>query len=126
MESSKQNKGLEAINLNETYDNTIALNNFNVKVSEGKICYLLGQNSAGKTTTINIFSSLIKPTSGEAVINSASIKDMNYISKEVTYLREAVQLYRKLSGPEEGAIVQESDTTDITSQELQQLYLKII
>ncbi|MGB0839961.1 MAG: ABC transporter ATP-binding protein [Chitinophagales bacterium] len=97
---SEQNKSLEAKNLSKVYGNTVALNNLNFKVNKGDIYCLLGQNGAGKTTTINIFLGLIKPTSGEALINNTLVENRRIISKEIAYIPEVVQLYGKLSGTE--------------------------
>ena len=100
MEISNQKIGLEAKNLSKTYGKTTALNNLSFNVTKGEIYCLLGQNGAGKTTTINIFLGLIKPTSGEALVNGISVDKKNIISQEIAYIPEVVQLYGKLSGKE--------------------------
>ena len=64
---------LKANKLSMRYDNTLALNDLSFTVAPGEIFCLLGQNGAGKTTTINIFLGLLKPTSGEALINDISV-----------------------------------------------------
>ena len=100
MEIPNQKKGMVAKNLSKAYGNTIALDKLNFSVAQGEIYCLLGQNGAGKTTTINIFLGLIKPNSGEALINGISVNDRNLISQEIAYIPEVVQLYGKLSGTE--------------------------
>jgi len=53
----------------KTYDNSVpALKGISFDVNEGDFFALLGQNGAGKSTTIGIVSSLIKKTSGEVCI----------------------------------------------------------
>ena len=45
-----------------------ALRDVSLSVPTGSICALLGHNGAGKTTTIKILSTLIQPSSGEAIV----------------------------------------------------------
>ena len=66
---------LIAENLSKTYGDYKALNNLNLKLNKGEIFALLGQNGAGKSTTINIFLGFVKPTEGVAKINGISVVD---------------------------------------------------
>ena len=53
----------------KTFDGTIhALQDVTFSVPTGSICALLGHNGAGKTTTIKILSTLLRPTSGQAIV----------------------------------------------------------
>ena len=53
----------------KTFDGTIhALQDVTFSVPAGSICALLGHNGAGKTTTIKILSTLLCPTSGQAIV----------------------------------------------------------
>jgi len=45
-----------------------ALQDVTFSVPAGSVCALLGHNGAGKTTTIKILSTLLRPTSGKAVV----------------------------------------------------------
>ena len=66
--SKKQQK------LNNTNEKVkIAANDLNFSVYEGEVFGLLGPNGAGKTTTLRMLSTLIKPTSGDALVDGASI-----------------------------------------------------
>jgi len=85
---------LEAINLSKSYNGTPALKNLNLRVSPGEIFCLLGQNGAGKTTTINLFLGFIEPTSGEAKVDSLSVKAQPLETKKrLAYIPETVMLY---------------------------------
>lgn len=56
-------------NLKKTYKNGVtALKNINLEVIEGDFFALLGQNGAGKSTTIGIISSLVNKTSGSVSV----------------------------------------------------------
>lgn len=45
-----------------------ALDRLNLVVDEGSVVGLLGPNGAGKTTTVRILSTLLRPTSGRAIV----------------------------------------------------------
>ena len=91
---------LEANKLTKIYGCNKAIHNLSFRVNKGEIYCLLGQNGAGKTTTVNIFIGLIKPTSGEALINGLSVEKKEIISEHIAYIPEVVQLYGKLNGKE--------------------------
>ena len=56
-------------NLSKKYSNKLAVKNINFKINENEIIGLLGPNGCGKTTTIAMILGLLKPTSGEILIN---------------------------------------------------------
>lgn len=92
---------LVAENLTKIYGDYTALNNLNLKLNKGEIFALLGQNGAGKSTTINIFLGFLKPTYGEAKINGISvINSPEETKKYIAYIPETVLLYPNLTGVE--------------------------
>lgn len=91
---------LQAKKLSMRYEDTQALKDLSFSVAPGEVFCLLGQNGAGKTTTINIFLGLLKPTSGEALINNKAIAKYNSTRSMIAYIPEIVQLYGNLSGLE--------------------------
>lgn len=92
---------LIAENLSKTYGDYKALNNLNLKLNKGEIFALLGQNGAGKSTTINIFLGFMKPTEGVAKINGISVVDHPEETKKyIAYIPETVLLYPNLTGVE--------------------------
>ena len=48
--------------------NVLALQDVSFSVPTGSVCALLGHNGAGKTTTVRILSTMLRPTSGRAVV----------------------------------------------------------
>ncbi|MEC3874340.1 ABC transporter ATP-binding protein [Chryseobacterium salviniae] len=92
---------LKTISLHKKYNDFTALHSLNLEIQEGEIFALLGQNGAGKSTTINILLGLIKATSGDAYINNISVKDHpEKIKKHLAYIPETVLLYPNLTGIE--------------------------
>lgn len=55
---------IETYNLTKKYGKKLALNKVDLKVDRGQLVAYLGTNGAGKSTTINILTGLLKPTSG--------------------------------------------------------------
>jgi ABC-2 type transport system ATP-binding protein len=61
-------------NLTKKYDNLTAVNRINLTIRKGEIFGLLGPNGAGKTTTLMMLSTLLKPTSGTAIVNGFNVQ----------------------------------------------------
>lgn len=92
---------IKTINLHKKYGDFTALKSLNLNVSAGEIYALLGQNGAGKSTTINILLGLLEPTSGQAYINGTSvIEKPEEVKKHLAYIPETVMLYPDLTGIE--------------------------
>lgn len=60
-------------NLVKKYGDFYALNGLSFEVNENEIFGLLGPNGAGKTTVIHILATLLKPTTGGAVVNGYDV-----------------------------------------------------
>ncbi len=89
---------LEAINLSKKYGEFYALRNLNLRVEGSKCVGYLGPNGAGKTTTLKIFTSLLRPTTGDAIINGFSVqKDVKRALKDVGTLIETPDFYPYLT-----------------------------
>ena len=58
-------KAIEVKDLVKEYGNVRAVGGISFSVEEGSFFAFLGENGAGKSTTINILSTLLRPTSGE-------------------------------------------------------------
>ena len=66
----------------ELYGNFTAVNGISFDVQRGEIFGLLGQNGAGKSTTLEIIETLREKTSGEVVVNGFNLdKDPDQIKK---------------------------------------------
>lgn len=61
-------KAIEAKGLRKFFKDTEVLKGVDFEVQRGEIFALLGSNGAGKTTIINILSTLLKPDGGEASV----------------------------------------------------------
>ena len=61
---------IEVSNLRKSYKSLVAVDNINFIVKKGELFSFLGTNGAGKSTTIDILCTLLKPDSGEVRINN--------------------------------------------------------
>ena len=59
---------IQVNNLQKSFKNNNVLNNIDFEIGRGEIFALLGSNGAGKTTIVNILSTLLKPDGGSAKI----------------------------------------------------------
>ncbi len=98
---------IEINNIIKKYNNVLAVKNINFKIDKGSIVGLLGPNGCGKTTTIGMMLGLIKPTSGNVIINGQNIeneKNRTNILEKVNFISPYVELPKKLT-VEENLIV---------------------
>ncbi len=79
-----------------------AVDNISLHIRKGEAAALLGENGAGKTTAIRILSTLLKPDSGDCLINSFSIlKDPENVRKNTGILLGGeTGLYARLTAGE--------------------------
>ena len=66
-------KIIEVEHLVKKFGDLVAVNDVSFDVEEGEIFGFLGPNGAGKTTTINVLCTLMKPTSGRAMLNGFDV-----------------------------------------------------
>ena len=89
---------IEINSLRKMYKNTLAVNDINFKINKGSIIGLLGPNGCGKSTTIGMMLGLIKPTSGEVLINNKNIeKDRTDLLQKMNFISPYIELPKKLT-----------------------------
>jgi len=92
---------LEAKNLTKHFGGVKAVDNFSVKVKEGKITGLIGPNGSGKTTLINLLSGTKSIDSGEVIINEAKkftkIKPYQISFYGITRTFQTIRLFEQMT-----------------------------
>ncbi|MBQ0139808.1 MAG: ABC transporter ATP-binding protein [Kurthia sp.] len=90
---------VEIKDLNKTIKSKHIIKNLNLALYPGQITGFLGPNGAGKTTTIRMMTGLMKPTSGDVLINGQSIRN-NYEEaiKHVGVIVENPEMYKFMTG----------------------------
>jgi len=77
---------IEVNNLVKKFNGVTAVKGVSFSVAEGELFGFLGPNGAGKTTTINMLCTLLRPTSGTAVLNGYDVV------KESAAVRQSIGL----------------------------------
>ncbi len=69
-------------NLTKKFGDFTAVDNVSFFVNKGEIFAFLGPNGAGKTTTIRMLTTLLKPTSGQVLINGSDpVREKNDVRR---------------------------------------------
>jgi simple sugar transport system ATP-binding protein len=66
---------IELKNITKSFGTVYALGGVSLHVDPGEVVGLLGDNGAGKSTLIKILAGVIKPTSGEIIINGEHVSN---------------------------------------------------
>ena len=89
---------LEIKNLIGGYSRIPVLKGISFQVKPGELVGLIGLNGAGKSTTINHVIGLLRPFSGEIVLNGVNIQqDPVDYKKQIAYVTETPILYDELT-----------------------------
>src|SRR2546428_11092920 len=86
-----------------------AVDGIDLSIAEGRICAFLGQNGSGKTTTVRMLTTLLRPTTGRAQVDGLDV------------LSRAAEVRRRI-----GVALQEAALDDMqTGRELLHLQAKL-
>jgi len=89
---------LEIKRITKTYGKLSAVNDVSFRADYGETVGLLGPNGAGKTTTVSIIAGLLKPDSGEVLIESKQVKsDTDSVKLKIGLVPQDMALFDKLS-----------------------------
>lgn len=68
---------IELINLRKQFNNHIVTDDVNLKIPKGKITCIIGRSGEGKSVLLKQMIGLIKPTSGQILIDNVDITKLN-------------------------------------------------
>ena len=89
---------IECENLALGYEGKAVVSGLNFKVNKGDYLCVLGENGAGKSTTMNMITGYIEPTEGTIVIDGYDIsKKPRKAKREIGYMPEGVPLYTDMT-----------------------------
>ena len=92
---------IEVRGLSHRYDTELVLRNIDLTIGKGEIFGFLGHNGAGKTTAINILTTLITPTSGTATVCGFDVvADRGRVTASIGYLPAEVRMYGHMTAVE--------------------------
>ena len=96
---------VEVNHLSKNFGDINAVNDLSFTVNEGDVYGFLGQNGAGKSTSIRMLLTLIKPSNGNiSIFNKDLTKHRNEILKQVGAVIEKPDLYKYISAYDNLAI----------------------
>jgi ABC-type branched-subunit amino acid transport system ATPase component len=106
--TKQENEGINKINkvvlqtdkLTKKFGGLTAVNNFDLKVSQGQISSLIGPNGAGKTTVFNVATGIYKADGGKVLFkgeNLAGKKPHQIIKKGIARTFQNIRLFSNMT-----------------------------
>ena len=100
MSLNPEQSKIEVMNLIKDFGKKRVINDLSLNIQAGEIVGLLGPNGAGKTTTFYIILGLIEASSGDILLNNASINDLAMYQRArlgIGYLPQDSSIFKKLT-----------------------------
>jgi ABC-2 type transport system ATP-binding protein len=92
---------IETKSLVKKFGNTSAVDDVSFQVEEGEIFGFLGPNGAGKSTTMMILTTLLKPSSGQALVSGYDVMtDTKKVRENIGYVQQDIAVDEFLTGRE--------------------------
>lgn len=92
---------IETKSLTKSFGDVTAVNDVSFTVETGEIFGFLGPNGAGKSTTMMILTTLLKPTSGQALIAGNNVMiDPKKVRENIGYVQQETTVDEYLTGRE--------------------------
>jgi len=90
---------IQVKNLTKKYKNSLAVNKISFEIEKNKTVGLLGPNGCGKTTSIGMMLGLIKPSSGQIIIDNQDLEKINRVAllSKMNFASPYVELPKKLT-----------------------------
>ncbi len=108
---------IKVTNLTKQFKNLTAVNNLSFSVNRGDVYGFLGQNGAGKSTTIRMLLTLIAPSSGEIELFGMNLKQHRTdILRQVGAVVEKPDVYKYLSAYENVSLFAKLSGIKVTHQ----------
>lgn len=93
---NKQDVILELIDVNKKFEDSFAVENFNLCVKKGEFVTFLGPSGCGKTTTLRMIAGLEMPTSGKILLNGEDIAQLPPYKRPLNTVFQRYALFQHL------------------------------
>jgi len=93
MENNQSATIIAVKNLTKSFKDVAAVDGISFSVKKREVFALLGPNGAGKTTTIRILTTLLPPTSGEAIIDGYNVtRNPGEVRRVIGYVPQMISV----------------------------------
>ena len=79
---------ITATNIHKKFDNIEAVKDISVNIKNGEVFGLIGTNGAGKSTFLRMVCGVLKPDSGEILVDGKSVYENNEVKRELFYISD--------------------------------------
>ena len=79
---------ITAAHVKKHFGNVIAVNDVNVTIKKGEVFGLIGTNGAGKSTFLRMVSGVLKPDSGEILIDERAVYENPSTKADIFYISD--------------------------------------
>ena len=84
--------------LSRSFGPTDAVRDLTFDVGQGELFGLVGPDGAGKTTTLRMLAGVVRPTSGDALVDGVSVvRDPEGVKHAIAYMSQRFGLYMDLT-----------------------------
>lgn len=92
---------IDVRDLTRKFRDLVAVDTLNFTVGQGEVFGLLGPNGAGKTTTLSMLCTILKPTSGTAIVNGYDITEQpSQVRRSIGIVFQEPSIDDRLTGRE--------------------------
>lgn len=85
---------IEVKELSKNFDRIKAIDNVSARIEEGHVFGLIGTNGAGKSTFMRMLSGVLKPESGEILIDGEPVYDNPAVKEKIFYISDDQYFFR--------------------------------
>lgn len=90
---------LKLVEVSKKYKKKLAVDHISFEINEGDVLGLLGSNGAGKSTTLSMIATIIKPDSGKIILDNMDIFEQpKKVYGKIGYVPQEIALYENLTG----------------------------
>ena len=115
---------LEIKNLSVSYGMIEAVKDVTITINDGEICSLIGANGAGKTTIMHTISGLLKPKSGEILLDGENVLKMSsedIVKRRIIQVPEGRRIFQKMT-VNENILLGTFQRKDVSDDEYDYIY----
>ena len=105
---------IEFVNVSKEFKDHKVLSNINMTINDKELVAIIGASGCGKTTTLKMINRLIKPTSGEILIDGKNIDSFNKteLRRSIGYVIQQMGLFPHMTIKENIELIQKLEKKD--------------